>query len=272
MPPIRLPARHITRIQVRSNPTKRLPDPTAGRLDCDTQRGNALANMLREHLRRLAGDAAGKARRHRLQCGQRVVRSFFAAAIEDDWDAAGQSALETINQLAPPGSRQPQERDPPCTSPRVCSCRSLASDMLAVAARAGPDGQSGPGGRHPGTWDADWQIPPEIADEVHREFVERNIDAAKQARKSVRELDELFTTGFRGAEAALVEKMLQKLDQIETDTDDRETALRASLFAIEKDFDPVDAMFLYKRDRVDRRDRRSGGKGRPPTRSPVALH
>lgn len=89
------------------------------------------------------------------------------------------------------------------------------------------------------------QVPDEIADEFI-EFVQRNIDAAKQARKSVRELDELFTSGFRGAEASLVESMLEELDAIETDTDDRQAALRGSLFAVEKQLNPIDAIFLYK--------------------------
>jgi predicted phosphate transport protein (TIGR00153 family) len=88
------------------------------------------------------------------------------------------------------------------------------------------------------------KFPPEIADEF-LDFVNRNIDAAKQARKSVRELDELFTTGFRGAEVALVEALIEELDQIETDTDNQQAELRGSLFAIEKTLDPVDAIFLY---------------------------
>lgn len=88
-------------------------------------------------------------------------------------------------------------------------------------------------------------IPPTIATEF-LEFVSRNVDAAKQARKSVRELDELFTSGFRGAEVTLVESLLEELDQIETDTDDRQAALRWSLFDIEKNLDPVNVMFLYQ--------------------------
>jgi predicted phosphate transport protein (TIGR00153 family) len=78
------------------------------------------------------------------------------------------------------------------------------------------------------------------------EFVQRNIDAAKQARKSVRELDELFASGFRGAEAKLVESLVNELDAIETDTDDRQAELRWALFEVEKNYDPIDVMFLYK--------------------------
>jgi predicted phosphate transport protein (TIGR00153 family) len=89
------------------------------------------------------------------------------------------------------------------------------------------------------------QIPPAIADKFV-EFVSRNVDAAKQARKSVRELDELFTAGFKGAEVSLVEDMIEKLDQIETHTDEQQTILRTALFEIEKTLDPIDAMFLYE--------------------------
>ena len=89
------------------------------------------------------------------------------------------------------------------------------------------------------------QIPEAIAD-MFVEFVNRNIDAAKQARKSVRELDELFTAGFKGAEVALVSDMIEKLDRIETHTDEQQTVLRSALFEIEKTLDPIDAMFLYE--------------------------
>ena len=89
------------------------------------------------------------------------------------------------------------------------------------------------------------QIPDELSKQFLR-FVDRNIDAAKQARKSVRELDELFTAGFRGAEVALVEGLIEELDQIETDTDEKQAALRAALYEIEKNLDPIDAMFMYR--------------------------
>lgn len=78
------------------------------------------------------------------------------------------------------------------------------------------------------------------------EFVERNVDAAKQARKSVRELDELFTAGFRGAEVDLVASLLEELDSIETDTDAKQAALRAALYEIESTLNPIDAMFIYQ--------------------------
>ena len=89
------------------------------------------------------------------------------------------------------------------------------------------------------------QIPDAIADDF-LEFVKRNVDAAKQARKSVRELDELFTSGFRGAEVSLVESLIEELDQIETDTDTRQADLRSALFEVESSLQPVNVMFLYR--------------------------
>ena len=89
------------------------------------------------------------------------------------------------------------------------------------------------------------RIPEPIA-EKFLEFVDSSIDAAKQARKSVRELDELFTAGFRGAEVNLVADLIEELDQMETDTDQKQTEIRTALFQIEKTLDPIDAMFLYE--------------------------
>lgn len=78
------------------------------------------------------------------------------------------------------------------------------------------------------------------------EYVQRNCDAARKARRSVRELDELYTTGFRGAEAEFVEKLVGELDQIENETDEMQARVRTDLFDIEKDLPPVDVMFLYR--------------------------
>ena len=88
-------------------------------------------------------------------------------------------------------------------------------------------------------------IPEPIADKFLG-FVARNVDAAKQARKSVRELDELFTSGFRGAEVTLVSSLIEVVDQLESETDDLQAELRWALFEIEKQHDPVDVIFLYR--------------------------
>lgn len=89
------------------------------------------------------------------------------------------------------------------------------------------------------------EVPAEITKQF-LVFVKRNIDAAKKARNSVRELDELYTAGFRGAEVELVSSLIEELDVIETESDALQSDLRASLFEVESKLPPVDVIFLYR--------------------------
>ncbi|RJE78005.1 TIGR00153 family protein [Pseudoalteromonas citrea] len=77
-------------------------------------------------------------------------------------------------------------------------------------------------------------------------YLQRCVDATKQASKAINELDELLETGFRGREVTLVEEMLVELDAIEQDTDDMQIKIRQELRAIEGELNPIDVMFLYK--------------------------
>jgi len=89
------------------------------------------------------------------------------------------------------------------------------------------------------------ELPPALQ-EPFLAFVNRNTDAAKGARKTIRELDELYETGFRGAEAELVAELINELDEIENDTDTQQADLRRILFGMEADLPPVNVMFLYR--------------------------
>ncbi|WP_339722769.1 TIGR00153 family protein [uncultured Paraglaciecola sp.] len=87
-----------------------------------------------------------------------------------------------------------------------------------------------------------------IPNELHESFLEylkRCLDATNQAKKVINELDDLLETGFRGRELRLVEDMIERLDNIEDDTDRLQISLRRGLLALEKDLNPVDVMFLY---------------------------
>jgi len=77
-------------------------------------------------------------------------------------------------------------------------------------------------------------------------FVKRCVDASAQAQAAINELDELVETGFRGREVALVESMITRLDEIESDTDRMQVEVRAKLYEVEKDLPPVDVMFIYR--------------------------
>jgi predicted phosphate transport protein (TIGR00153 family) len=77
-------------------------------------------------------------------------------------------------------------------------------------------------------------------------FVECSVRAADQAKKAINELDELVETGFRGGEVTLVADMIQELNDIEHESDKFEQQIRHALFAIEKEYPPIDMMFLYR--------------------------
>ncbi len=169
------------------------------------------------------------------------LNGFFAAVVANDWDKAG-AARDRIQELEHAADdlkksirlRLPKSLFMPVPREDLLELL-LVQDKMANRTK---DVSGLVFGRK-------MQIPPEIADEF-LEFVRRNVDAAKQARKSVRELDELFTSGFRGAEVSLVESLIEELDAIETDTDDRQAALRGALFLVENDLEPVNVMFLYQ--------------------------
>lgn len=169
------------------------------------------------------------------------LRAFFAAVVADDWDKAALSraAIENYEHEADDIKKEIRLHLPKSLFMPVP--REDLLELLLVQDKIANRTKDVSGivtGRK-------MQIPAQIADRF-LEFVDRNIDAAKQARKSVRELDELFTAGFRGAEVTLVEGMIEELDKIETDTDDMQAELRFAVFAIESTLNPIDAMFLYQ--------------------------
>lgn len=174
------------------------------------------------------------------RCAKKL-QPFFAAAVSGDWDkaAAIRGEIEALEHQADDLKKAIRLRLPKSLFMPVpredLLALLLVQDKIANRTR---DVSGIVMGRK-------MQIPSAIAEQF-LEFVDRNVDAAKQARKSVRELDELFTAGFRGAEVDLVTALIEELDQIETDTDDKQAALRSELFKIEASLNPVDAIFMYQ--------------------------
>ena len=174
------------------------------------------------------------------QCTKQL-NNFFKAAIADNWNKAEKyrSVIEALEHDADALKKEIRMHLP--KSLLIPVPRQDLLELLVVQDNMANKAKDVSGivmGRKS-------QIPASIADEFLI-FVNRNIDAAKQARNSIRELDELFTTGFRGAEASMVESLIEELDRIETETDDQQAALRASLFDIEDSLDPVNVIFLYQ--------------------------
>lgn len=174
------------------------------------------------------------------QCAKELI-AFFGYVVDDDWESA-QAARERIVNLekeADEFKRQLRGQLPKSLFMPVP--REDLLELLLVQDRIANRARDVSGlvlGRR-------MQLPAPIQKSFLR-FVSRNVDAAKQARKSIRELDELYETGFRGAEVELVETLINELDSIEDDTDSMQVEIRTQLFAIEKELPPVDVMFLYQ--------------------------
>ncbi len=169
------------------------------------------------------------------------LRPFFVAAVAGDWQAASEArdSIEALEHEADDLKKEirlhlPKSLFMPVPREDLLGLL-LVQDKIANRSR---DVSGLVLGRK-------MQIPGAIAEQF-LDFVDRNIDAAKQARKGVRELDELFTAGFRGAEVDLVSGMIEELDRIETDTDEKQASLRAALFDIEGSLNPIDAVFMYQ--------------------------
>ncbi len=88
-------------------------------------------------------------------------------------------------------------------------------------------------------------IPTEISDDFII-YLNRCLDAVTMAKDAVQEIDELLETGFQGREITIVEKMINKIDAIEDDTDRQQKKIRYKLLEIEDNLKPVDVMYLYR--------------------------
>lgn len=169
------------------------------------------------------------------------LNRFFEAVVDDDWETATAVRAEIVALESEADDLKSQVRSNLPKNLFLPVPREDLLELLAYQDKIANRAKEVSGlvmGRK-------MKIPAEIREDFLA-YVSRNVDAAKKARKSIRELDELFETGFRGAEAKLVESIVAELDQIENDTDDLQAKLRARIFAIEDQLKPVDVMFLYR--------------------------
>ena len=87
-----------------------------------------------------------------------------------------------------------------------------------------------------------------IPKQVKNQFISCSkaaIKAANQASEAVRKVDDMQKSGFGSNDAAALSDLVAHLEQIERENDELEIALRQELFGCEKEYDPIDMMFLY---------------------------
>ncbi len=87
---------------------------------------------------------------------------------------------------------------------------------------------------------------PEQLQEPLRTYISASIKTVEEANTVVHELDELIETGFGGREVEWIEKLIVRLEELETESDRLQVLIRSSLHDIEKELSPIDVMFFYK--------------------------
>lgn len=87
---------------------------------------------------------------------------------------------------------------------------------------------------------------PEAIKEVLDELLEGTMEISSEAKAIIEQLDELLEVGFGGLEMEKVSKMITGLRRNEHNIDAIMHRARRTLFAAEKDLDPVTIMFWYK--------------------------
>ena len=90
---------------------------------------------------------------------------------------------------------------------------------------------------------------PKVLDSIRDPLMDltgRCLDACHKMASIMEQLDELVETGFRGRESEKVLAMIDELNRIETDTDQKAIQLLTELFAHEGEIDPVSLMVWHR--------------------------
>jgi len=170
-----------------------------------------------------------------------ILKDFFAAVMQEDWDRVDDLRAEIVVLENEADTLKAQIRAQIPRSLFMPVAREDLLELVLVQDRI-PNLARDVSGLVQGRR---MQVP-ELMQASFAEFLERNIAAAKKARKTIRELDELYETGFRGAEVDLVNGFIKELDEIENETDKLQAVVRGQLFALEADLPPVNVIFLYR--------------------------
>jgi predicted phosphate transport protein (TIGR00153 family) len=166
---------------------------------------------------------------------------FFAATLHGEWEKASivQSKINELEEKA-----DDYKRDLRLNLPKDMFLPVARTDLLELISQQ--DFLANETKHIAGLVVARKMLIPECIRHEYLAFLQRCIDAANQAYKAIRELNDLYAAGFAGREAEIMEEMIEQLHHIEHDTDEMQINLRASMFRHETEWAPVEAIFLYK--------------------------
>ncbi len=169
-----------------------------------------------------------------------TLNSFFLHTLSDDWDSAENLQIQ-IKAIENEADRLKNEIR--ANLPRTLLMPFARADVIALLAiqdRLANKAKDIAGlmlGRK-------MQFPAELAQPI-TELMSLSVRAASVAQNTTEEFSDLLKVGLDSSRTD-VETLLEELDRIESESDEKQISIRAALFAIEKDLNPVDVMFYYK--------------------------
>jgi len=171
----------------------------------------------------------------------RGLEPFFLAVVEQDWDSA-EKAQHKIAILE--GEADSMKREIRLHLPSSIFLPVPRTDLLELVRMQ--DKIANKAKDIAGLMLGRKMTFPEVLRTEMVEFLGLALKTSEQAVTAMQELDELVTSGFRGREVDLVERLINELDDLEHNTDEQERKVRGILFEVEDDLNPIDVMFLYR--------------------------
>jgi len=174
------------------------------------------------------------------ECSEQL-NSFFQAVYASDWQAA-ESLYNEISRIE--NSADDDKKNIRLHLPKSLFMHISRNDLLELlskqdhVANCAKDIAGIMLGRK-------MKIPAYLQELLHA-YVDASIKTVEEANNIVHELDELIETGFGGREVEWIEKLITRLDELESESDKQQIKIRSNLHAIESEMSPVDVMFLYK--------------------------
>lgn len=175
-----------------------------------------------------------------IECVQQLP-DFFSATFANDWQKAS-AVYDTIGSFE--NKADAQKKEIRLHMPRSFFMPIPRNDLLMMVtlqdelANTAQDIAGLMLGR-------EMSFPQSMAEKV-TDFVGGAVGVAVETKVIIDELDELLETGFGGREIDLIEKLITKVEALESDTDGLQIRIRSKLRSMEHELPPVDVMFLYK--------------------------
>ncbi len=174
------------------------------------------------------------------QCAS-LLPGFFAAVKADDWTEAARIRADIVDLE---GEADDLKRELRLGLPRSLFLQVPRSDLLELLQMQDriPNRTKDISGMVIGR---KMQIPLNLLGPFE-EFLKHCVATAAMALTALSELDELASSGFSGHDVESLEKLLIGLSDAEHESDVSQVSVEQALFAIEKELDPVEVMFLYR--------------------------